>query len=250
MKTLLNLVRKKISDASCYHKANIPPKTKAISFTFDDAPKSAFVNAQNILNDNNKKGTYYIALSFLESKPENEDYFNVEDLKKCVTNGHELACHTYSHIHLYSTKGKGIVEVELSKNRKALQEIGVKDDFLNFSYPFGEQTRQAKKVLSKRFLTCRGIDHGINRDRVDANNLKAIKLYENTHSLMKIYSLLEEFSDKGGWLVFYTHDVETNYSRFGCSPEYFEAVVKKCVELDIEIKTVKEMTQELGITKN
>ncbi len=249
MKKYINVLKKRIADKSFINNVLIPADMKLISFTFDDAPKSAFTNAQKILDKYHLKATYYVALSFLDSISENENLYSREHLISCDSHGHELGCHTYGHVHFYQISDVHIIEKEILKNNEKLNEIGINKVLKNFSYPFGEQTKKAKKVVTKHFDSCRGIDHGINIDQIDINNLKTIRLYEKLHSLDKIFSILEKFSHTGGWLIFYTHDVETNYSKYGCSPEYFENVVSKCIELDIDVKTVKSVVEALEIVE-
>ncbi|UXX81222.1 polysaccharide deacetylase family protein [Reichenbachiella carrageenanivorans] len=244
-----NYFKKKIADVSLRQMVEIPSLPMAVSFTFDDVPKSGFVNAQKVLDEHQIKGTYYLALSFLEGRSENSDLYNIADLQHCVDQGHELACHTYSHIHLFETKENKVIEQDIAMNKQVLEALPFDCEFLNFSYPYGEQTWQAKKVMSKHFLTCRGIDPGINSGQVDTYNLKAIRLYENFNPLETIFSWLEAHQKNGGWLIFYTHDVQDDYSKHGCSPAYFETVVKKCIELKLITKTVAEVAKTLHLSK-
>lgn len=227
----------------------VPTNYKTVSFTFDDAPKSAFTLVQNILNAHQIKGTYYVSLSFLDTFSENKNLYDKEDLLSCRLNGHELACHTFGHVHFNKIKDQSTVETEILKNTQALKKVGIDATLQNFAYPYGEQTLIAKKIVSQYFNTCRGINQGINSGMIDANNLKAIKLYEQVYSLDKIYAILEELAKNGGWLIFYTHDVQPDYSKFGCSVEYLEKVINKCVELGVMIKPVNEVALDMGITK-
>lgn len=247
MMKYIDFLKKKIADTWSRQRVEIPALPVAVSFTFDDVPKSAFANAQNILDKYQVNGTYYLALSFLEGRSENEDLYSIADLQHSFDKGHELACHTYSHIHLYQTSDKEAVERDLTANKELFDSLPFGNGFLNFSYPYGEQTRRAKKIISKRYLTCRGIDPGINIGQVDVYNLKAIRLYEGFNTLETIFSYLEEYRKNGGWLIFYTHDVQEDYSKHGCSPAYFEAVVQKCKELNLTTKTVAEVAKTLDL---
>ncbi|HLU84342.1 MAG TPA: hypothetical protein VKZ45_02620, partial [Vicingaceae bacterium] len=80
----------------------------------------------------------------------------------------------------------------------------------------------------------------------DLHNLKAVKLYENLYSIDKLFSILEDLDKSGGWLIFYTHDVKPDFSQYGCSPEYFERVVQKCKDLNIDIKTIRDGVENLS----
>lgn len=240
MKKYINAIKKRLTDLYVVSSTSISSNVKQISFTFDDVPNSAFLNAQPVLDNFQFKGTFYLALSFLDSDTQNENLYNKDHITSCISNGHELGCHTYNHIHFYQNSNSNFIENNLRINQKKLNELGIQDTFENFSYPFGEQTKKSKKIVSEKFKTGRGIDHGINKGKVDLHNLKAVRLYEGLHSIERIFSILEDFDNTGGWLIFYTHDVQSDYSKYGCSPEYFEKVVLKCKELDIDIKTIKD----------
>lgn len=245
MKNYNNKLKKKLADQFFKKQVVFPETLKCISFTFDDVPKSGFVNGQSILDKYHKKGTFYISLSFMEGIEDNENLYTFSDLKKCVDMRHELACHTYGHVHFYELSSKQEIERQVLENNTILKTKGIDYDFSNFSYPFGEQTLISKKIVSKRFQTARGIDFGINASKVDLNNLKAIRLYEATNSIDKIKELLEEFNENRGWLIFYTHDVQENYTKYGCSPKYLESVLKKCLDLNIEVDCVKNIAEKL-----
>jgi peptidoglycan/xylan/chitin deacetylase (PgdA/CDA1 family) len=240
MNKYINAIKKRLADRYVVSSASIPSNVKQISFTFDDVPNSAFLNAQPILDQHELKATFYLALSFLDLDDQNENLYSKDDITKCFSNGHELGCHTYSHIHFYQNSNSNFVERNIQTNQEKLNELGIQETFQNFSYPYGEQTKKSKKVVSGKFNTARSIDHGINRGKVDLHNLKAVKLYEGLHATERIFTILEDLDKTGGWLIFYTHDVQSNYSKYGCSPEYFERIVQKCKEFDIDVKTIKD----------
>ena len=245
MKKYINALKKKLAEQYVVKSITISSKVKQVSFTFDDVSESAFRNAQRTLDKLQFKGTFYISLSFLDSDNENDNLYSKEHLISCLSNGHELACHTYNHIHFYKNSNVKFIHNNIRINQEKLNALGIKESFENFSYPYGEQTKISKKIVSKIFKTCRGIEHGINHNKVDLHNLKAIKLYEDFHSIDEIFSILEDFHKSGGWLIFYTHDVKSNFSKYGCSPEYFETIVQKCKDLNISITTIKDGVENL-----
>lgn len=245
MNKYINELRKRIVLKTAVRSVKIPPTVKQVSFTFDDVPESAFVNAQPILERYGYRGTFYVALSFLDTDKTNINLYHKNHLSACLDNGHELGCHTYSHNRTYQNSKADFLTNDIHKNTVKLNETGIKYKFQNFSYPFGEQTIKMRTIAAKRFESSRGTDHGINKQHIDLNNLKAVKLYQNEHPLDKILSILDQLNSSGGWLIFYTHDVQTEFSKFGCSVEYFEAIVQKCKALNIEVKTVKQAVDEL-----
>lgn len=236
MDRYLKLIKREWANISFVKNTGVHLPYPLVSFTFDDAPSSAFENGGNILSNYGFRGTFYIALSLMHNA---NVRFTFEQLKEAVSQSHELGCHTFNHIDLSQTKlTQSITDIE--HNQEAMQELFPGIEFKNFSYPFGAQTRGIKKYLSGRFRSARGIGHGINVGRTDLCNLKAVKLYENKRSLEQTFAAIHEAAESKGWLIFYTHDVAHNPSKHGCSPAYFEAVVKECANRGIRVVTVNE----------
>jgi hypothetical protein len=109
----------------------------------------------------------------------------------------------------------------------------------NFSFPFGEQSLISRNIIKHRYRSARSIYKGINSGKVDLNGLKSIRLYEHI-SLDEIFQLINKAMEINGWIVFYTHDVENSHSDIGCTPEYFEKVVKYCYERKLKVLTVND----------
>lgn len=243
MKSLIKKVRKKIGVNFHRKPIEILPSFKAVSFTFDDAPISAFETAGAILKNYNLQATYYIALSFLE-KPEADQYFDIKTLAACLSEGHELACHTYEHLHFYDNSHSQALK-DIENNLSELKKHFPSEKFRNFSYPFGEQTKSAREITKSKFRSARGIENGINLGRCDLNSLKTIPLYEDRFSISEQIERITHHQASGGWLIFYTHDVQSNYSTYGCSPEYLEKVIQACVNTGVDVMTVNGTLDKL-----
>ncbi|MEL6633324.1 MAG: polysaccharide deacetylase family protein [Bacteroidota bacterium] len=244
MQKYIRTAQRKLTDLTHTNFHTVPADRKIVTFTFDDVPASAFEQAAPILDQHGIQGTFYIAMTFMEGHGP-ETMYNLDHLKAIDAKGHEIASHTYDHFHFYQAKDAAYIAQDLDKNTAEFARLGIDQQLLNFSYPFGEQTTLAKKNTHIRFQSSRGIDRGINQGKTDFNNLKAIQLYEGKYPISSMEALLDEFDKEGGWLIFYTHDVEENYSKYGCSPSYFEQAVKLCVDRSFEMKTVAEVVKEL-----
>ena len=231
-------IRRKWANISFSKKVDIKLPKPVITFTFDDAPISAFLNGGNILAKFGFGGTFYISLSLMNG-PDPETRFTLTHLRNATTQHHELGCHTYGHTDLSkTTAARGIADIEL--NQKKLQTLLPGAEFRNFSYPFGSETRPVKKYASTRFRSARGIEEGINLDGTDMCNLRTVKLYEAKYPLDYIFEKISEVEKNKGWLIFYTHDVQEKYTDWGCSPAYFEAVVHECAKRGITVATINE----------
>src|SRR6185312_10953437 len=81
----------------------IRPALPLISFTFDDFPRSAFVEAGSILKRYGALATYYASLGLMGKQSQMGPMYQFEDLKELVQRGHELGCHTFGHCHSWNT---------------------------------------------------------------------------------------------------------------------------------------------------
>jgi peptidoglycan/xylan/chitin deacetylase (PgdA/CDA1 family) len=232
------LFRRIWANISFSKKINIQLPHPIVTFTFDDAPVSAFEKGGNLLAKYGMHGTFYISLSLMNG-PDPETRFTVSHLKKSVEQGHELGCHTFGHIDLAATRSPEAA-TDILHNQETLGALLPGMEFKNFSYPFGSQTSAAKQFAAAHFRSARGIGEGINRGITDSLNLQTVKLYEKKHALRYLTEKIDDLEKNGGWLVFYTHDVDENFTHWGCSPAYFEAVVKECAKRGITVATVND----------
>lgn len=241
----LQLAKQALFEKKIYKPINLPEKKGYVSFCFDDVHSTAFELGQAILDKHQIKATYYLSLLFLSSfiKSGDEPSFTIEQLRHALLNGHELACHTFSHLDIHKIENLDSLTENIIKNKENIEKLSLGiNTFKNFAYPKGHGNLGYKKYLSTQFSTCRGTSFGINTNPIDADNLKAIPLYENSISLNKIEDLLKG-TEKGGWLVFYTHDVRSNFSTYGCSPSFLQKVIELSLQYSVEISSVKEIVR-------
>ena len=221
------IIQKKIS-------VNLPHPI--ISFCFDDIPDSAITNGSRILNKYGFKGTYYVCMTLSDNHDKNKPYFNHSLLKQLVENGEEIACHTADHLTLYNIRRQELLK-NLMKNQQKIDELIPGYQFKNFSYPRGQQTFRSKYLLKKIYRSARGVKAGMHIKEMDIYNLYANELREG-FKLDEVYSLIEKAIKHNAWLIFYTHEVENNPSDYGCTPEYFETVIKYCADRKLNVCTI------------
>jgi peptidoglycan/xylan/chitin deacetylase (PgdA/CDA1 family) len=218
-----------------------------ISFCFDDIPDSAITNGARILAQYGYKGTYYISLGLRANEDKSKPYFDHSKLKQLVANGGELACHTADHIRLYESS-KRVVLNDLKKNQEKLNELIPGYTFKNFSYPSGQQTFISKLILRKRYKTARGVKAGMHIKEVDINNLYANALVKRL-TLENALARIDKAIENNAWIIFYTHDVENNPSDYGCTPEYFENVVKYCSQKNMDVCTINDAINKIVLER-
>ena len=208
-----------------------------VSFTFDDAPRSAGVTGGAILKAAGAAGTYYVcgALSQLG----NGGYLSTNELEDLNARGHEIACHTYSHPKLPDLTTDEL-RAEIDRNAAFLKHCCGDVGPYNFSYPYGAVSPGAKRVAGKYYSSCRGTSHGINTGTLDLSLLKAVRIYENRTKLEDIEKWFDKLCETKGWLIFYTHDVGNSPSAFGTSIRLFESCVVGARRRNFHILTVRD----------
>jgi peptidoglycan/xylan/chitin deacetylase (PgdA/CDA1 family) len=214
-----------------------------VSFAFDDFPRTAYTAGGSILKKSGFRGTYYVAMGLMNTSNDLGEQFRLEDLRSVVAEGHEVATHTFSH----SSSRKLSVSAfrtDALKGHRAIQETSLTPS-ANFAYPYGELTLGAKKALGKEMKSCRGTYGGLNGPLVDLNLLRANSLYGDLDRLEMAEQLIRENAKRNSWLIFYTHDVRSNPSRFGCTPELLESTVRLVEQHGARVLPVAEVLEHL-----
>jgi peptidoglycan/xylan/chitin deacetylase (PgdA/CDA1 family) len=220
-----------------------------VSFCFDDFPRTAYTAGGAILKSFGARGTYYASLGLMNTSNSLGDQFKAEDIDSLLSDGHELGSHTYSHLSGRSVGLKSFEE-DVRKGRGAIREMTGRDAS-SFAYPFGHVTVNSKKTIGKQMSSCRGIYGGVNGPVTDLNLLRANSLYGDVDHFAETESLLSENVKRKGWLIFYTHDVRSDPSPFGCTPALLDGAVSLAHEMGCRIVPIGEVTtavQRLSIS--
>ena len=216
-----------------------------VSFSFDDFPRSAWLNGGAVLSRHGLRGTYYVSLGLMDGETDLGPQFTVEDLKGVADAGHELGCHTFDHLDVSAASTRRL-KTSVQMNHERLAALLPAATMKTFAYPFGRASLGAKRALARRFSCCRGVDARINVGVTDRGLLAAHHLYSRSIGIDRIRELIRDNRSLGGWLIFYTHDVRPDPSPFGCTPEYFEAVVEAVLAEEIAILPVGEAIDQIS----
>ncbi len=195
-----------------------------VSFSFDDFPRSALTEGGAILEKYRLRGTYYAALSLAGQDSDMGPMFDIEDIRAAHDRGHELGCHTYSHLDCSRTRSAAVL-ADISDNTAAFSAL--LDGFVpvSFAFPFGAVSLGARRALAGRFASCRGIAAGINSGTADLAHLFSKQVYDRSFDEAELCRLVDRNYRIGGWLIFFTHDVAAVPSRYGCTPDQLERMV-------------------------
>jgi len=216
-----------------------------ISFTFDDFPHSALMAGGAILNRFGLAGTFYASFSLVDKETPSGQIFCLDDLTTLFEQGHELGCHTFSHCDSWNTDPRTF-EDSVVENRAALKEILPDAEFMSFSYPIEMPRPRTKGRIAPYFLSCRGGGQIINTGRTDLNQLSAFFLEKSRDNPQAVRDLIDLNQKERGWLIFATHDISDNPTQFGCTPEFFEHIVRYAVSSGAHILPVAKAIEALG----
>jgi peptidoglycan/xylan/chitin deacetylase (PgdA/CDA1 family) len=214
---------------------NAPPM---VTFTFDDVPASACETGASILERYGARGTFYVAGSGCGTAgPGGPLRASIDQLKAIWANGHEIGCHTYSHptVRRISLDELGL---ELDRNQSVLKKISSDLVVRNFAYPYGDLSVRAKRYLETRFDSCRSGHAGINNELVDLGALDAWPLENANLDRARIAELTAATVQTRGWLIFYSHDVAEQPSRYGVSPGLLEWAVSTAKQAGCTLTTI------------
>lgn len=203
--------------------------TPVISFTFDDFPRSALLIGGEILKSCGLVGTYYVSLGLMGRQAPTGRMFVPEDLNFLLKEGHEIGCHTFGHWDAWETD-TDTFEKSTIENRDRLNELVPGASFQTLSYPMSVPRARTKRKVAEQFACCRCGGQTLNVGDVDLNCLSAFFLEQSRDNPEKVKQLIDQNQRVRGWLIFATHDIRENPSPFGCTPDFFEDIVKYAVQ--------------------
>jgi peptidoglycan/xylan/chitin deacetylase (PgdA/CDA1 family) len=218
--------RRTLATNFCRRVVLIKSPVPIVSFSFDDAPKTAFKMGGAILNSIGAKATYYLSLGLLGQKTEVGKIATPDDLALAVDEGHELGCHSYDHLDAWHTTKQHYMESVIS-NRKALFSILPNEKFESFAYPKSGPTLSVKYELQNYFLCCRGGGQVANIGHFDLNLVKSYFIDRRLNlDFDTIKQSIDNNTQNNGWLIFSTHDVSDEPSIYGCNSNLLQRVVE------------------------
>lgn len=216
------------------------------SFSFDDVPLSAYREGVRALEACGGLGTFYVAGRLIAARDGHEPMLGPEEILDLCERRHEIGCHTFAHRRAGGRETADI-HADLDENARALGKVIPGVTLMSFAYPYGEVSLRLKRVAGSRFQTCRAIKAGVNAGAVDLALLRANAIYSTTYSSASIDALLARAVERQGWVIFYTHDVRSRPSAYGCEPEQLRWAIERAREAGLEILPVGEAVRQAVI---
>lgn len=218
-----------------------------VSFSFDDFPQSARAITEQELEPRGWRATFYTACGFSGQSNHHGEMMRGADVTALYARGHEIACHTYSHIDCAKADPDTML-ADIDRNTQALAALGIPAP-VSFAFPFGEATPAAKRSLSERFMTLRGVRSDLNASQgFDARFLRSVPLDGGDEGIGAALRHIDQLARNGGWLIFYAHDVRDTPSDWGCTPDQFRRVVQAVETIGADVMTVRDAATAMGVT--
>jgi len=214
-----------------------------ISFCFDDVTDTAFSVGAKLLEARGLRGSFFVCAGLLGETGHMGAYATRDQVVRAAAAGHEIGCHTYSHLDCGQAKADDIAR-DLDRNSRALASLGVAEP-TTFAFPFGDVSAEAKRVAGDRFRLCRALHHGIIGPGADLNQAPAVGIEGNDGEAVA-RRWMHTAARQGGWLILYTHILGPAASEFGCSVEGFTRLVDEAIAGGFEIVTVERGAAMLG----
>ncbi len=235
-RSLYGKLRRRVARLVTTKPARLDPIRPMLTISFDDAPVSAAGAGAAILERHGVRGTYFISAGLGGRESHLGRYTSLDDVARLKTVGHEIACHTFSH--LDCGKGKAPeIQAELDANLKALRAMGVEP--ATFAYPYGDVSPWGKALINDRFIAGRALHHGLITTGTDLNQAPAVGI-EGLDGEAVAGAWMDRAMAARAWLVLYTHDVRETPSDWGCTPQVLERLVVRAIEMGFEIVTFEQ----------
>ncbi|MBV9511590.1 MAG: polysaccharide deacetylase family protein [Caulobacteraceae bacterium] len=223
--------------------AKVALERAMVSFAFDDVPISALTHGAPMLEARDLRGTFFVSAGLAGQSGAMGRYATSADWKSLVAEGHELACHTYSHLDC-GTASEAAIIADIERNQEAIADWGG-GRFSTFAYPYGDVSLAAKRAVGRRFALARGVHRGLITTGVDLNQAPAVGI-EGPAGGIHARRWLEYAVSRKAWVIFFTHDVSDAPSPMGCTPDVFREVVDRARSFRCDIVTVAEGARRLG----
>ncbi|MDR6531471.1 peptidoglycan/xylan/chitin deacetylase (PgdA/CDA1 family) [Caulobacter rhizosphaerae] len=243
-RSLKGKVRRRLIRLAHRRPARVKLERPMVSFSFDDAPATACEAGAQVLEARGLRGTYYFAAGLTGRDGPMGRFATGDDAARLHAAGHEIACHTFSHLDCgQASQAETLADIDL--NARHLAAWGT-DAPVSFAYPYGDVAAPAKTALAGRFKTLRALHHGLVANGADLNQAPAVGI-EGADGEQVALDWLDRAHRRKAWLILYTHDVSPQPSQWGCTTGALERLVDGALTAGFDVVTVAEGARRIGL---
>ena len=169
-----------------------------ITFVFDDGNDSDYLVARSIFAEQGVVACSAITTDWI-NRP---GYLAAEQIIGLRDAGWEIMAHTATHPNLRSLSSAQ-VEVELSRSKKTLEDLGL--SIKNLVYPYNKSNEMVRAVARRFYRSGRGGTNAVNGADVDPY---ALKSYSIKHDLARMERSIDRAYAGRYWIIFYQHQID------------------------------------------
>jgi peptidoglycan/xylan/chitin deacetylase (PgdA/CDA1 family) len=242
-RSLKGKLRRRLVRLAARRPARLSLERPMVSVSFDDPPATAAHAGARALEDRGLRGTYYVSAGLAGRQGPMGRYATREETMALHAAGHEIACHTFSHLDCGAAP-RNAVEADVARNHQALADWGAGEP-ANFAYPYGDVSHGAKAALGPRYRVLRALNHGLIEAGTDLNQAPAVGV-EGADGERTARAWLERAIRRRAWLILYSHDVSDQPTEWGCTPGALARLIDRALEAGCEVVTVAEGARRLA----
>jgi len=221
------------------HSARLAGTRPIASLTFDDFPKSAWVQGGPILAQYKVRGTYYTAGGFCGRTVDGTVFYDTDDLHALTAAGHEIGCHSFAHQPTPTLSSQELAR-DAARNAEFLKPFLNGETPQSYAFPYGLASPRTKKFFAPRFTNVRGVHPGLNSGRADLALLNVVSIEMRCWDREQIMRAITRARHDRAWIVFYTHDIGEKPSEYGSTPAMLTELLDRLAEARIEILPMRE----------
>jgi len=243
---VLERARRKAAHMLGDRKVPIALKQSAISFTFDDFPRTAWTEGGAVLAEHGAKGTYYVSGGLCGATMDGQEQYLERDLAELKEDGHEVGCHTFDHVNALKTSSADFARSIKDNGRFFSERLdGYKPT--SFAYPYGAVSLGAIKAVRQSYSSARLVVGEHNVGHIQPMLLRTATLETGRREAAGLEALIERAAAEPQWIVVMTHDVQDQPSEFGCTPEALDAALRTARQAGLRVAPVGAIMQECAI---
>lgn len=219
-----------------------------VTFTFDDFPRSSLFTAGAILEAAGVSGTYFVSHGLAGTTGPTGEIYRPDDLPIVTARGHEFGCHTFHHYPAWATPPATYLS-SIIENHRVHQERFPADSLGTHSYPISYPRPRTKRHVGRRFRAARGGGQTYNKGVTDLNYLNSFFLEQCRDDFQAVKQLIASCVQDQGWLIFSTHDVSPDPTRYGVTPEFFSRTVEAVVNSGASVVVMSKALDRLQVPR-
>lgn len=224
------------------------PPRGFLSISFDDVPRSAWLEGGAILARHGLRGTYYLSGDLCGKTFEGREQYHRDDVADIAAAGHEIGSHLFHHLSTL-TLGRSRMQEEITANDAFLANLlGPGFRPRSFAYPYGEVSLTAKHLCRRHFVTSRSVQGGLNGAGADRDQLRILAIDNLFAADTDWTTVFRTVARDNLWAILLAHGVDESAHDFSCPPARLDGAIRHALDAGLTILPVAEVMDHLTAT--